>query len=245
MARQLNRSWECTLCSAVYCDLSSAVSHIRGAHSSDPGLSFSCNIQGCPTTFKSTNNFYRHVRNAHLQLYEAKLIPCTATVALTERSQEDPPNSNVHAEQDSVNPITSNTAESDESQTTPSSTALAAEDPVAVAAGFLLHFKGKSGITQTVLTELIEMNQAVVGSVLANLSSELTNVLESNEVDLKSPLATRILEAVERQNDQLDGLQTTYRQNLYFQTQYPTVVSLSIGIYTCWKCCFILMHGIY
>jgi len=176
-----------------------------------------------------------------LQLYE-EFIPCTATVALTE-SQEDPPNSNVHAEQDSVNPITSNTG--DESQTTPSSTALAAEDPVAVAAGFLLHFKGKSGITQTVLTELIQMNQAVVGSVLANLSSELTNVLESNEVDLKSPLATRILEAVERQNDQLDGLQTTYRQNLYLQTQYPTVVSLSIGINTCWKCCFILMHGIY
>lgn len=40
------------------------------------------------------------------------------------------------------------------------------------------------------------MNQAVVGSVLTNLSSELTNVLESNEVDLKSPIATRILEAV-------------------------------------------------
>lgn len=76
------------------------------------------------------------------------------------------------------------------------------------------------------------MNQAVVGSVLTNLSSELTNVLGSNEVDVKSPLATRILEAVGRQNDQLDGLQTT-SSNLYLQTQYPTVISLSIGIYTC------------
>jgi len=33
---------------------------------------------------------------------------------------------------------------------------------------------------------------------LTNLSSELTDVLESNEVELKSPLATRILDAVER-----------------------------------------------
>jgi len=79
-----------------------------------------------------------------LQLYE-EFIPCTATVALTEIIQEDPPNSNVHAEQDSDNPTTDNT-EGDELHTTPSSTALAAEDPVAVAAGFLLHFKGKSGI---------------------------------------------------------------------------------------------------
>ena len=35
-------------------------------------------------------------------------------------------------------------------------------------------------MTQTVLTELVEMNQAVVGSVLTNLSSELSDVLARN-----------------------------------------------------------------
>ena len=143
-----------------------------------------------------------------MELYEAKLIPRTA---LPETIRDDPSNMansdvNMH-----VSLIADDTEQGDETCTTVTSSAHAAEGPASVAAGFLLHFKGKAGMTQTVLTELVEMNQAVVGSVLTNLSSELSDVLARNDVDLASPLATRILEAVERQNDQLDGLQTTYR----------------------------------
>ena len=69
MACQLNKSWQCILCHALYSTLPKLISHLRSAHSHDPGLCFACGIDGCPKTFKNTNTYYKHVTSVHKNRY--------------------------------------------------------------------------------------------------------------------------------------------------------------------------------
>ena len=144
MACQMNRAWECTLCSTFYCDLSSAVSHIRDAHSSDPGLAFSCSIQGCPPLSKVpaifTGMLDMHIwsftkRNSFRALHYQRLfvaIQTWQTVMLIWMLA-----SSLTTQSRGMNLIQKHALR------TVTSSADAAEGPASVAAGFLLHFKGK------------------------------------------------------------------------------------------------------
>ena len=68
---QLRNSWKSTLCTAMYCNLSTLVSHIRASHSHVAGLTFQCGINKCEQTFHDPVTFYKHVRKFHADEYSA------------------------------------------------------------------------------------------------------------------------------------------------------------------------------
>ena len=49
--------------------LPTLISHLRSSHSHEPGLCFSCGIDGCPKVFKNTNTYYKHVTKVHKDRY--------------------------------------------------------------------------------------------------------------------------------------------------------------------------------
>ena len=60
--------FSCPICGAVNLpSLSMLLSHIRVIHSSEPGFSIQCNLQGCRRTFKNFSTFRNHTYSFHDQ----------------------------------------------------------------------------------------------------------------------------------------------------------------------------------
>lgn len=58
--------FSCSICGAVNVpSLSMLLSHVRLVHSSEPGFSIQCNLQGCRRTFKNFTTFRNHIYNFH------------------------------------------------------------------------------------------------------------------------------------------------------------------------------------
>ena len=66
-----------------------------------------------------------------------------------------------------------------------------------VASGHLIKLKCKAGVTQSLLPSTVEMNEAVVDSVLTNISCKLSEWLQANGIGPEQPLATEISEIIE------------------------------------------------
>lgn len=59
-------AWRCAICLLVLTlTLKDLLSHINRSHSQDPSFHVVCSINGCPTTFRKYNSFYRHVIRNH------------------------------------------------------------------------------------------------------------------------------------------------------------------------------------
>ena len=69
-------------------------------------------------------------------------------------------------------------------------------DVTKVASGHLIQLKCKAGVTQSILPSIVEMNEAVVDSVLDNISCKVSERLQANGVGPEEPLATDIKEIV-------------------------------------------------
>ena len=59
-------AWRCSLCFIFFAlTLRILLSHIRREHSTRPNFSITCNVNGCPETYKKFNSFYRNVQWQH------------------------------------------------------------------------------------------------------------------------------------------------------------------------------------
>ncbi len=222
MAHELNKSWQCSLCQAIYCSLPLVVGHIRASHSHEHGLLFVCGISGCPISFKNTNTFYKHVRDTHRDRYESLLKvqdvqQLEQPIGSRNASAELVVNSSMETSEatDSVSPTDLDTC----------TVQLATPSPKEVAAGYLLKLRCKPGITQSTLTEVVHMNQAVLRSALVTVSDQLSDALLSSGIQLDSPLAGSIAGVLDSQSDALAGLDTPYHINSLLQSTHPIVVS--------------------
>ena len=107
-------------------------------------------------------------------------------------------------------------------------------DTVKVASGHLIRLRCKAGVTQALLPSIVEMNEAVVDSVLSNITSKMSVKLQANGIDSESNLAREIREVIESHRNPLQSLQTVYCQNSSIKAHYPMIVSLN-------NCCTLLL----
>lgn len=99
-------------------------------------------------------------------------------------------------------------------------------DIVKVASGHLISLKCKAGVTQSLLPSIVEMNEAVIDSVVTNISSKVMERLQANGVQAECELAKEVKDAIESHRNPLRSLRTVYCQNSLIQAHYPMIVSL-------------------
>ena len=225
MARELNKSWQCTMCNGVYSILPILISHIRSVHSHEPGLCFSCGVDMCPKTFKNTNTYYKHVRKDHCDKYAAD--SSVANKYLLSANTQTPTSVNTDSNESVTVPVTSDLVNdqcnSDDIGLEHSNVA---SDATKVASGHLIQLKCKAGVTQSILPSIVEMNEAVVDSVLDNVSCKVAERLQANGIGPEEPLATDIREIIE--SSQSSSFTSHYCQNSMIQAHYPMVVSMHV-----------------
>ena len=149
----------------------------------------------CPKTYKNTNTYYRHVRRDHSDKYAAD--SSVANKYLLSANTQMP------------NSMDKDSNESPDSATVPVTTSDQSDDNTIgmehnitsdvtkVASGHLIQLKCKAGVTQSILPSIVEMNEAVVDSVLDNISCKVSERLQANGVGPVEPLATDIKEIIE------------------------------------------------
>ena len=197
------------------------VGHIRDAHSHEQ-VSFICGVKGCPRTFKKPNTFYKHVKEHHKHAYREPGLHESTHAPIENSTTTD----------DSTNEENEPTAEGTpapmdvtESSPVPGSSG-SKLDTTATAAGFLLKLKCRPGMTQIALTEVVEMNEAIVNTVLDGVASDLHDALELHGIQEHTPLFNSIMSVPKHHSDPLSSLSTPYRQSSAINAKYKVVVSL-------------------
>lgn len=234
---QLRNSWKCTLCEAIYCNLSTLVSHIRASHSHVAGPSFQCGIKKCEQTFHNTTTFYKHVRKCHADEYSAlnesrnmpqALIPAAEAPTHTVDG-EDP----MELTLTSMEPIAAHMACHNDREKPTSAAITNKVDVEDVACGCLLKLRCRPGVTESLLNEVRESIDTVVNGVLLNLKEDVTVLFENSERNYSTADTAAVISLIDDASDPLASLNTTYRLKSVTQAKYSTVVSNYVHIYTC------------
>ena len=204
------------------------ISHIRSAHSHESGLCFSCGVNNCPKTFRNTNTYYKHVRRAHHEKYTAdtsatkKQLLCGSTSTEVPHTVDD---SN-STEDISVESVADHEDDGDIlTETTSVAHFESGSDTVKIASGHILKLRCKTGVTQSLLPCVVEMNEAVVDSVLTNISTELSAKLQTHGIQPEDMIATEIKEVINSHRNPLQSLHSVYRQTSIINTHYHNIVS--------------------
>ena len=165
---QLRNSWECTLCGAIYCSLTTLVSHIRASHSHTAGLLFKCGINSCNQTFHNTTTFYKHVRRNHSNEYsKAGNISITGSPPLIDSTVVS------GDDQEGSQSMECDLAAIPDDYTL-TFNRVDIED---VACGCLLKLRCKPGVAEVLFNEIVKSIQTVVNGVPLNINVE-ANVWE-------------------------------------------------------------------
>ena len=65
----------CPFCSFVFTNVREWMSHLRGAHSSEPHFNVTCGVSGCATTSRSFSALYSHIYRWHRDLIRTRSRP--------------------------------------------------------------------------------------------------------------------------------------------------------------------------
>ena len=90
-------------------------------------------------------------------------------------------------------------------------------DVTRVATEHLLKLKQRPGVTESLLKEVVEMNQALVRGIIMNATSDI------QEVESTDP--TTIVSKLNEHANSLDCLSTSYSINARMKLNFPTCVS--------------------
>lgn len=251
-------SWNCQVCSAVYASLYDLVRHIRGSHSGEEDLNFTCGVDQCVSVFTKTNTWYRHVVRYHSEHYRKQEM----LASQYEESDESDCMAAVFSDDEdqlfsglSLEPFSSSSSSSplspgllsEHDGTTPSSSSSSScinkkytipidEQEVA---GKLIRLKEKYLISDVAMGEIVDLVKMICDSTV--------NFAFSAAIDcgLDSEQLLHMLSGI---NDPLATVKTTYRRQLYIAQNLPYVVGLYIHVHylhVCLHVCiFISLHNI-
>lgn len=214
MACQLKNSWKCTVCQAIFTHLPVLVGHIRASHSNYQH-SFECGINNCKVTFRSTATFYKHVRSSHAEQYRGS---CTTKSPKNHDSEME---SSLSESNPGCTPFASNCDDDLATMATETVTTTSSKSPrvdiTKVATEHLLKLKQRPGVTESLLKEVVEMNQALIRGVIMNATSDI------QELESTDPALT--VSKLSEHANSLDHLSTSYSINATVKLNFPTAVS--------------------
>ena len=214
MACQLKNSWKCTVCQAIFTHLPVLVGHIRASHSNCQH-SFECGINNCKIAFRSTATFYKHVRSSHAELYRGGCTTKSATKnhdpEMESSQSESTPGCTPSNCDDDLVTVTTETVDFTTSSKSPR------VDITKVATEHLLKLKQRPGVTESLLKEVVEMNQALIRGVIMNATSDIQELENTDPAFIVSKLSEHA--------NSLDRLSTSYSINATMKLNFPTAVS--------------------
>ena len=215
MACQLRNSWKCTVCQAIFTHLPVLVGHIRASHS-NCGHSFECGINDCKLSFRSTATFYKHVRSIHAEVYHGD----PHIMKSPQNNDREMESSQFESTTDHSS-FTSNCDDHDLDTVTIDAIDITNSSPrvdiTRVATEHLLKLKQRPGVTESLLKEVVEMNQALIRGVIMNAASDIEE-LESTDTAL-------VISKLSEHANSLDCLSTNYSINATMKLNFPTAVS--------------------
>ena len=182
------------------------LTHIRIAHSSDPGFTIRCFKQGCERTFRNFRTYQNHLLSHRAGL---------------EDEREDD-------EEEEIETNTSGLVENIESRndyvSLPSS-----KDIKLYCAKWLLKTSETRSLTRAASIGIVEDVSALIEHVTNGIKSEIKSILTSNQIDNSVISKTEEL-FTNSALTPFEGLSTFYQQLQYYQENFNLIVSLFIMI---------------
>ena len=221
MASTTRVVWKCQLCESRYALLHDLVGHVRAAHSAESQLNFVCQVNGCPTTFKNTNSWYKHVRRLHKQEYFTR---DSFEVSIQSPDQEEDQEMD-----DSVVPDTGDghnmdfVNHSEQNFDTLSPPTSLSQDATA---GMLLKLKEKHKLSHAAVDEVIQVVGIVADHVVMKTLSAVQQSAEDHGIDTDTPFFRSLPDIAENVSNPLSSLGTAYKQQSYVAKNFPYVVNL-------------------
>lgn len=228
---QLQTSWKCTLCEAIYCNLPTLVSHVRASYSHVAGPSFQCGIKKCEQTFHNT----KHVRKSHADEYSAinesrnmpQVLMPVAKAPIHTVDEED----RMELTFTSMEPIAAHIACHEDREKPTSAASSNKVDVEDVAYGRLLKLRCRPGVTESLINEVRESIKTVVKWVFLNLE-DMTALFENSERNYSTAHTAAVISLIDDASDPLaSSLNTTYRLKSVTQAKYSTVIG-NLRMYT-------------
>lgn len=126
-----------------------------------------------------------------------------------------------NCDDDQLGTVTTDTVDFDTAATTSTSPRV---DITRVATEHLLKLKQRPGVTESLIKEVVEMNQALVRGVIMNATSDIQELESTDPAIIVSKLSEHA--------NSLDCLNTSYSINARMKLNFPTCVSCWINEYT-------------
>ncbi len=208
-----NGSYSCDRCS-YRCNIQlEVIKHGFNTHSSEPLFRLKCGIQGCLHIFSSGSSFssYKtHASRKHPN-WQSYLSP-TFSVRSTIDQDTEPPA--FISEEDEEDDCMDTFSEAEDIQSVPQEVA-----PKVHAALFLLAFKEKYNISQGAINYAVGSITTIVEKICSNVQQSVTTTLRENNFtdDISSSFGFE---------EPFFGLETEYRQSLYYRTEFGLIVSM-------------------
>ena len=240
-------SWSCQKCIAKYSSLYDLVSHVRGVHSEEVALNFSCGVQGCSTTFTKTNTWYKHVVKHHRNDYLKKNSSDSSnadsdeddsyTDITTDGCINDDYISNgyVDINADKVHSFSegndTNTNSSDSNSfshnlsTLPSRYKTFSED---VIAGKLLKIREHYLVSHAAVDEVVHLVQSACDGILSEALFAIWKSGEASGMDMSSDYFQCLPRIFESLTPPLSMINTAYKRHSYIAKKLPYVVSIIV-----------------
>jgi hypothetical protein len=203
--------FRCDFCEEKFVNEKHLLSHLRDFHKNDSGFFIRCNINDCPAQFENFNQFYVHRHRKHNSAHV-----CSNPVP--NNLNDAGPSENVETE--SVNFPQSTYSENTES----------------LLGKFILNLRASTNIAAKKLNEIIDQMKDIVENSVKSTLNELDSILKStvNPIDLSQ--IVNFDEIIENSVAGFKQLNTTYKQDKYFSTNFnvtaPRMIDLSREIIT-------------
>lgn len=187
--------WTCQLCSASYISLYDLVSHVRGCHSEDVSLEFSCQVNCCPLTFHNTNSWYKHIVKKHSSEYKASTAEDTCDEDCDhEEDSCDQENVSMDDLDDHVLPQVASESDDDYSPASSEAPQCISEKNIA---GKLIRLKEKHNISHAALDEVVQLVKIVCDNTVTDALLKVVVLGEKYDMDMTSEFFNICLTALE------------------------------------------------
>ena len=214
----------CPHCAASgFSNLSALLRHIRITHADDPSIIFRCNLQGCQRSFKKFTVYRNHIYTYHN----------LSTIDEATNSDEAA-NADGHIDEQSFTGSHHDLSIDFEPEHEPMEHSTMVERKLQRAAALtLLKTREIHRIPLSVMDDIITDNQSLFSIALHHISDLVRRELVAANVSPEIiASATKPLTEQSPFTQLYSGLETQYKQEKYFRTQFTMIVSSLAPVYT-------------
>ena len=194
--------------------VSSTLTHIRLAHSDDPGFQLSCNFEGCSRTFRQFTTYRNHLYSIHPNIFRT---PSSSEV-VSRGGLSSGPDSSSNDDHD-PNPEDMLDVCDADVHDDPKITEESIKRAVAT---WILKVRERYTLTQVAVERIIQDLDSLFEISLQDLHEKISKCLQ--HAGVSTSVCTEVDSIFRNRSSMFDGLSTHHLQMAYFKHHFPFVV---------------------